>query len=91
VVSYEVEYPGKAKNRQGIFVRESQLFLFGGNSSLGQHDFAAENFLAEAFRFDLGTLGFEPLAPFPVQRQSMQTLVSGEHGYALGGFGIEGG
>lgn len=54
--SFELGSPGRAKNRQGIFIHGAELYLFGGNSSLGQHDFAPENFLTEAFKFDLGSL-----------------------------------
>lgn len=90
VTSFELESPGRAKNRQGIFIHGAELYLFGGNSSLGQHDFAPENFLTEAFELDIGSLEFRPSTAFPANRQSMQTIVSGDVGYALGGFGPNG-
>lgn len=82
--------PYPAKNRQGLFLHGTQLYVFGGNSSLGQHDFAPENFLDQAFKLDLGALEWQPVAAFPRRRQSMQTLITkAGRGLAIGGFGIE--
>ncbi len=83
-----------AKNRQGAFLWSQQLFLFGGNNSLGQHDFAPTNFVSAAWRLDLGALEWRQLPDFPAARQSMQALVSGKDGSSalvLGGFGFAGG
>jgi N-acetylneuraminic acid mutarotase len=82
-----------AKNRQGAFVWGQQLFLFGGNNSLGQHDFEKSNFVSDAWRLDLGALEFKPVAAFPAARQSMQALAVGkeeESALAVGGFGFNG-
>jgi N-acetylneuraminic acid mutarotase len=84
---------GPAKNRQGAFLWSQQLFLFGGNNSLGQHDFAADNFVKNATRLDLGALEWRPVPEFPAARQSMQALVTGKDGESalvLGGFGFAG-
>lgn len=82
-----------AKNRQGAFLWSQQLFLFGGNNSLGQHDFEKTNFVSEATRLDLGALEFKPVAAFPAARQSMQAAAVGkddETALAVGGFGFNG-
>ncbi len=82
-----------AKNRQGAFMWSQQLFLFGGNDSLGQHDFEKKNFVTDATRLDLGALEWRPVPAFPAARQSMQALVVGkdeEAALAVGGFGFNG-
>lgn len=84
---------GPAKNRQGAFLWSQQLFLFGGNDSLGQHDFEQKNFVRHASRLDLGALEWRPVPEFPAARQSMQALVVGKDGESalvLGGFGFAG-
>ncbi len=92
VEQWTLPAPYPAKNRQGLFVRGTQLYAFAGNRSLGQHDFAPENFQDRAFRLDLGARAWHPLPPFPRRRQSMQTLVTqADRGLAVGGFGIEAG
>src|SRR5690606_30908513 len=89
VASFTFRAPARAKNRQGLFLKGSELYLFGGNQSLGQHDFDAQNFLTEAHRLNLASFEFEEFARFPVPRQSMQTAVVGDTGYAVGGFSPE--
>jgi N-acetylneuraminic acid mutarotase len=82
-----------AKNRQGAFMWSQQLFLFGGNNSLGQHDFEQKNFIKNATRLDLGALEWRPVPEFPAARQSMQALVVGkdaESALVIGGFGFAG-
>ena len=82
-----------AKNRQGAFVWSQQLFLFGGNNSLGQHDFEQDNFVNAAWRLDLGALEWRQLPDFPAARQSMQALLVGkddDRALVLGGFGFAG-
>ncbi|HTV18008.1 MAG TPA: hypothetical protein VMG12_05040 [Polyangiaceae bacterium] len=82
-----------AKNRQGAFLWSQQLFLFGGNNSLGQHDFEKTNFINDATRLDLGALEWRPVPNFPAARQSMQAAVVGkdeEQALAIGGFGFSG-
>jgi N-acetylneuraminic acid mutarotase len=82
-----------AKNRQGAFMWSQQLFLFGGNNSLGQHDFEVTNFVSHATRLDLGALEWRPVPEFPAARQSMQALVVDKDessALAIGGFGFTG-
>ena len=91
--AWTIPYPGAAKNRQGVFLHEDSLYVFGGNNSLEQHDFEVENFLSEARRIRLTTQRVESLPDFPVERQSLRTLVTaGETptGLAVGGFGHTG-
>jgi N-acetylneuraminic acid mutarotase len=101
---WTLPFPGKAKSRQGVLLSGDDLYLFGGNRSLAQHDFAPADFLAEGWRLDLAGVRFEKTADFPARRQSMATLVSGDAepsaghgapsgkawGLALGGFGHDG-
>jgi N-acetylneuraminic acid mutarotase len=90
---WTLPFAGASRNRQGMFLHDNQLYLFGGNNSLEQHDFEPENFLAEGYGVHLGGLRIEPRADFPVKRQSMGTaLVNGPSmaGYAIGGFGHDG-
>jgi N-acetylneuraminic acid mutarotase len=84
---------GPAKNRQGAFVWSQQLFVFGGNNSLGAHDFEQQNFIRNAARLDLGALEWRPVPEFPAARQSMQALVVGQEetsALVVGGFGVDG-
>lgn len=74
VSKWKVPFPGVAKNRQGLLMRGHTLYAFGGNNSLGQHDFAPKNFLNETWKIDLHTHEVEKLDEFPVYRQSMATL-----------------
>lgn len=94
VASWKIPFPGKAKNRQGIFFVENSLYVFGGNNSLDSHDFAAKNFVADAYKVHLGSMSISRLRNFPVRRQSMQTVVVGDdslkRGVAVGGFGHDG-
>jgi hypothetical protein len=87
-----VPTPSAAKNRQGFFVRDGWVYMFGGNNSTGQHDFEADNFLDECYRLNLATMTWRPFTDYPVARQSIQSLVSDDMktGYALGGFGHDG-
>jgi hypothetical protein len=90
VVAWSMAYPGAAKNRQGIFVHGDDVYLFGGNNSLEQHDFEPRNFVDQTLRLHLPSLQLTELEPFPARRQSMQTLSRDERGVALGGFGHDG-
>lgn len=92
IARFTLDAPGAAKNRQGVFLRDHALHVFGGNRSLEQHDFAPDSFLAEAHTLQLGPLTWAPMAPFPVKRQTMQTIVAGDPalGVAVGGFGHDG-
>ncbi|MEY4551377.1 MAG: hypothetical protein RL685_7572, partial [Pseudomonadota bacterium] len=80
-----------AKNRQGVFLNGTQLYVFGGNNSLEQHDFETKNFVDASYRLDLGALDWKPLDAFPVARQSMQAVITGGEesrtAYVVGGFG----
>ncbi len=91
ITEWSVPSPGTARNRQGMYIRDHHLYLFGGNNSLGQHDFEPHNFLSEAWRVSLATLRFEPLESFPIERQSFFTVpVGGDRTLAIGGFGHTG-
>ena len=83
-------YPGRSKNRQAVFLRGDFLYFFGGNRSLGQHDFGKEDFLSQGYRLHLPSLKWEEVTNYPLARQTMQTvLLSKEKGLSVGGFGIE--
>jgi Kelch motif len=91
LLSFVLQNPGAAKNRQGVALSGDSLLLFGGNRSLGQHDFAPEDFLDETFELDLATLQTRRLPSFPARRQTMQTVVLEDASVlALGGFGHDG-
>jgi hypothetical protein len=90
VATFDLPYPGRAKNRQGVLVRGDDVYLFGGNDSLGQHDFEPENFLSDGWRFHVPSLSFEEAAAFPARRQTMQTVSDDASGLAVGGFGHDG-
>jgi hypothetical protein len=90
VMSFVLNNPLPARNRQGAFVVGDSLYVFGGNRSLAQHDLAPEDFVSAGARLDIAALAWAPMAPFPVARQTVQTLVEGDLGLALGGFGHDG-
>jgi N-acetylneuraminic acid mutarotase len=82
-----IDYPGATRNRPGLFVYDDSLFLFGGNDSTGQHDFAPENFETAGFRLHLPSLRWFALPPLPEGRQSLVSVVHGGTAIAVGGFG----
>lgn len=86
------DYPGRAKNRQGMFLHEDALYIFGGNTSLEQHDFEPHNFVSDHHRLDLPSMTWSRLTDFPFARQTIQTVVLPESniGIAVGGFGHDG-
>lgn len=85
----EIEYPGEAVNRQGMLIIDDWLYVFGGNNSHGQHDFAPDNFVASASRFHIPTLRWEALPDYPAGRQTMSTVALGATQIlSVGGFGI---
>ncbi|MFN0208025.1 MAG: Kelch repeat-containing protein [Planctomycetota bacterium] len=90
--SYTLPFPGKAKNRQAMFLKDQTIYLFGGNNSLTQHAFGAERFVTEGWKLSLRTLQLTRLADLPKARQSMLTLMNEDAtaGYAAGGFGFAG-
>lgn len=91
-LTWTLEAPSAVKNRQGAFVYDDSLYLFGGNVSLGQHDFEPEHFSDAGRRLHLTSMRWSEVASFPNQRQSMQTVVPGSSsvGYSVGGFGHDG-
>jgi len=94
VSTFEIPAPFAAKNRQGAFLRGNLLTLFGGNRSLKQHDFGAEDFQSATWALDLATLSWKQRAAFPEGRQTVATTIAGDPavGFAIGGFGFaEGG
>lgn len=89
-ISLRLPSPMPSKNRQGAAVLGDGVYFFGGNNSLGQHDFAPENFTSEAFRFDLATLRWTDVADYPEARQTMSVATHMGEIYAFGGFGHDG-
>lgn len=93
-VALTFPYGGHAKNRQGVLVHDDEVFLFGGNVSLEQHDFEPQHFTREHEVLDLPSLSWRTAAPYPVSRQTMQTVVLGSdeaaRGLSIGGFGHDG-
>lgn len=79
----------RVKNRQGLMLCGEELYLFGGNLSLEQHDFERQHFTNDGWRLDLATLRLASSATFPHRRQSMQTINTIDGGLAIGGFGHE--
>lgn len=90
--TWTLPHKGEAKNRQAILVHDDRLLLIGGNRKLGQHDFEPDDFSREALSLDLGSMEARSFEPFPVARQSMETVVDpgGESAYVVGGFGHDG-
>lgn len=87
----KVASPARARNRQAAELVGDRLLLFGGNASLGQHDFAPENFLDEGWAFDLRSLEWQAASELPVRRQSLQTAQLAQGALlAVGGFGHDG-
>lgn len=86
----EISFPGHARNRFGMFATDDSLFVFGGNDSPEQHDFAPTNFVSETFRLHVPSLRWFPLDPLPEARQSLESVVIGDGVVALGGFGHDG-
>ena len=87
VLAWSMGHAGQAKNRQAAFVIGDDLYLFGGNNSLGQHDFDQSNFVAEGVRIHLPSMQTSRVMDFPARRQSMVVVRDGARVYALGGFG----
>ena len=86
----EISFPGHARNRFGMFATDDSLYVFGGNDSPEQHDFAPTNFVAEAFRLHVPSLRWYAVSPLPEARQSLESVVVGDALLALGGFGHDG-
>ena len=91
VATVTLPWPGKAKNRQAMFLVGDHLYLFGGNDSLDQHAFDAERFQDEGWRVHLPSLAIEERAPYPFRRQTMASRVERADGepsvIVAGGFG----
>jgi hypothetical protein len=83
---------GAARNRQGVFLVDGTLHLFGGNNSLGQHDFEPANFESAHHVLAIDGLSWTDAAAYPFPRQTISTVVSpdGTSGIAMGGFGHDG-
>ncbi|MET0341109.1 MAG: kelch repeat-containing protein [Polyangiales bacterium] len=92
VATFVLKNPLRGRNRQGVFVAGDTLHVFGGNRSLGQHDFGPEDFVRDAARLELASLSWVTMAELPVARQTMQTLIDADeaHALVLGGFGHDG-
>lgn len=90
-IAMELAHPGRARNRQGMFLEGDRLHAFGGNVSLEQHDFEEQHFTAEHQVLDLPSMTWSRAADYPFARQTIQTVVTDARGIAIGGFGHEGG
>jgi hypothetical protein len=91
-VTFDLPNAGAAKNRQGAFLLEGALHLFGGNDSLGQHDFELANFESAHHVLSLDSLTWRDAAPYPFARQTVSVVLTpdGVNAIALGGFGHDG-
>ncbi|MGF1464939.1 MAG: hypothetical protein ACFCGT_02295 [Sandaracinaceae bacterium] len=90
LLTVTLPYPGRAKNRQASFLHDDFVYLFGGNNSLGQHDFAPDNFVADGWRFHLPSLRWAETSAYPARRQTMQTVTREAGGIAVGVCGHDG-
>lgn len=89
VARWDVPFSGTARHSQTLLIHGGSLYAFGGNNSPRPHDFATENFVDEAFRFDLATRELEVLPTMPRPMQSGAAVVVGrridQSIYVLGG------
>lgn len=69
---FELPYAGDARNRQGVIYHQGRIHLFGGNKSLGQHDFEAEHFSSQSWVLNLADMSLRPGAGLPSARQSVE-------------------
>lgn len=94
LAEWSVEFGGKAKQSQILFLQGSSLYAFGGNLSKNPHDFQKESFVDEAFRFDLAARSVEKLPNLPAAVQSGGAFLAGSRNdpsiYVLGGIGYTG-
>ncbi len=70
IVSWSVNFGGRAKQSQTLVLDGGKLYAFGGNSSREAHDFSADAFVDEAFVFDLADQSVERLPRMPAPMQS---------------------
>lgn len=89
-LAYALPSPLPSKNRQGVALLGDTLYLFGGNKSLGQHDFEPKFFTDEGRALDLAAMEWRPMAPYPQKRQTMSTFVTEGSIVSVGGFGHDG-
>lgn len=91
MLGFTLDNPMPSKNRQGIALSGDSVVMFGGNKSLGQHDFGPEFFTDAAYALDLASLEWTKLAPYPVARQTMSSFVTPWNEIvSVGGFGHDG-
>lgn len=91
ITHIQLPNPGPAKARQGLFVRNNSLYVFGGNKSTKQHQFDPKHFADDCFQINLSTMKVKRRANFPAKRQSFQSFADKKGtGFALGGFGHDG-
>lgn len=91
VLRFSMDSPLDTKNRQGLALINEDLFIFGGNRSLGQHDFEPQFFSDDGARLNLAEMTWSDVAPYPTPRQTMATAVTPwGHVLAVGGFGHDG-
>lgn len=68
-VAWTVDFGGKVKQGQALYLTGSSLYAFGGNNSTAPHDFSKESFSDESYKFDLAARSVEklPNLPHPTQ------------------------
>lgn len=92
LIEWSIEFGGTVKQGQALLTNGASLYAFGGNNSTAPHDFGKENFVDEAYRFDLAARSVEKLAPLPRPTQGGVPYLVGsridQSIYVLGGLGF---
>ena len=60
-VEWSVDFGGKVKQGQALYLSGSSLYAFGGNRTTEPHNFSKEAFSDEAYKFDLAARSVEKL------------------------------
>ena len=93
---WSIDFGGRAKHSQALYLAGNKLYAFGGNASRKPHDFSQQAFLNEAYAFDIAGRDFETLPALPHPMQSGAAVVNrqtSEHQTiaVLGGLGFDSG
>ncbi|MEM7312744.1 MAG: kelch repeat-containing protein, partial [Planctomycetota bacterium] len=67
---WSLPFPGQAKHNQVCILDGSELYVFGGNSSLKPKDFGTSVIHDECFAFNIVDQSIEELPPLPAAMQS---------------------
>jgi N-acetylneuraminic acid mutarotase len=94
VVSWTVDAPGAARQRQSVALVRSKLIVVGGNRTDKPYAFDAANLVRDGASITLGSMRAEAVAPLPEPRQSA-ALIAAREGrkdalFLVGGFGPHG-